>query len=42
MEEGSLTHNNYMITDVANNRFITLAFDKNISHGKGMRWHQEG
>ena len=34
MEEGSLTHNNYMITEIENNRFITLAFDKNISHEK--------
>ena len=42
MEEGSLTHNNYMITEVENNRFITLAFDKNISHEKSMRWHQQG
>ena len=37
MEEGSLTHNNYMITEVENNRFITLAFDKNISHEKRMK-----
>ena len=37
MEEGSLTHNNYMITEVENNRFIILAFDKNISHEKRMK-----
>ena len=37
MEKGSLTHNNYMITEVENNRFITLAFDKYISHEKRMK-----